>query len=187
MKYKDYIKKLPFELQDKILDLVFNDVKNYIKNNFNTSLKSELVYINEHNLIYQFSVSKFNLNYNLYNNLHSISHIFSKNDEKKIYVSYSDIYYFINLEECSNLKFINQLIPFEFTNKNSIIFNEVVDCYINAFDLVFKEAGYPLLDLSNALDLLEIKVVKKNDKAFIKATIEVDLCSSEKYLRVSSI
>ena len=33
---------------------------------------------------------------------------------------------------------------------------------------------------------LEIEVVKKNDKAFIKATMEVNYCS-EKYLRITSI
>ena len=49
MKYKDYIEKLPYELQDKILDLVFNDVKNEIKN---------VIKPKNNSLIYNYSINK---------------------------------------------------------------------------------------------------------------------------------
>jgi hypothetical protein len=85
MKYKDYIEKLPFELQDRILDLVFNDIKNDIKN---------VIKPKNNSLIYNYSINKVIEEFDsyyiplkimccLYSDLNNIVYKFKNDEEKK--------------------------------------------------------------------------------------------------------
>jgi len=185
MKYKDYIKNLPFELEDRILDLVFNDIKNDIKN---------VIQPKTNDLIYKNSINKVIEEFNFYyvplkllccthSDLNIVIYKFKENEEKKIYVPYTDVFYYVFHQENPPIETLNNLLIYDYTDnidKNTITNYDLINCYMKSFEDVFQDYAKLLgINMSNIkfnfedyLLLKEISIVKKENKLIIKGKID---------------
>lgn len=185
MKYKDYIEKLPFELQDRILDLVFNDIKNDIKN---------VIKPKNNSLIYNYSINKvieeFDFYYIplkimccLYSDLNNIVYKFKNDEEKKIYIPYNDIFYYVFHQENPPIQTLDYLLMFDYSNninKNTITNYDLINCYMKSFQDLFKDyANILSINMTNIkfnfqdyMILRKLSLEKKENKVIIKGKID---------------
>tara|TARA_B100001094_G_scaffold233844_1_gene228748 strand:- start:1290 stop:1859 length:570 start_codon:yes stop_codon:yes gene_type:complete len=185
MKYKDLVKNLPYELQDKIYDLVFNDIKNIIKN----VIKSK-----NNSLIYNYSINKvikeFDFYYVplklmccLYSDLNDIVYKFKNDEEKKIYIPYNDIFYYVFHQQNPPEQYLDYLLIFDYSNnsnKNTITKWDLINCYMKSFKDIFEDYANILginmsqikFNFQDYLILKEISLIKKENKLIIKGKID---------------
>lgn len=181
MKYKNYVGRLPIEIQDKILNYVFENDKKNIKNIIQPKI-NDLIYKNSINKVineFSFYYIPLKLLCCTYSDLNNIVYRFKNNEEKKVYVRYNDVYYYVFHQESPSVQYLNYLLMYEI-NKDTITNYDLINCYMKSFQDLFLDYAKILgVSMSNIrfnfedyLLLKEISIVKKDDKLIINGIIE---------------
>ena len=185
MKYKDYVEQLPIELQDRILNYVFQKHKINLKNIIQPRT-NELIYKNSINKVIQ----EFNSYYVplkllccTYSDLNITVYKFQDDEEKKIYIPYNDIFYYVFHQENPPEQYLNYLLMYDFSdniNKKTITNYDLINCYMKSFKDVFQDYAKMLgitmnnivFNFEDYLLLKDISIVKKENKLIIEGKIE---------------
>jgi hypothetical protein len=184
MKYKDLIKNLPYDLQDRILDVVFKEHKNIIKNVIKPSNNEEIYNKNINKVINEFSYYNIPLNIRccFYSDLYDVVYKFKNNEEKKLYIPYKDIFFYVFHQEYPPDDLMENLLIFDYTLFEDEITNwDLINCYMKSFKDLFQEYADLLhipmskirFNFKDYLNVKKIYIYIYDSKPIIKGIIDI--------------